>query len=98
MVEVMTSELPQVCKLWYRVSKGMHPVKYQDQKILMAVNYCWHQLARRLGLAAPAYHKMEGATMHSGTCKHILQYDRRPDELFGLLVWMWNLGILSGNG
>ena len=26
------------------------------------------------------------------------QYDERPDERFGVQVYMWNLGILSGMG
>ena len=65
-VEVMTSELPQVCKLWLGVSKGMIPVEDLAQKIIMAVNYCGHQLTRRLGLAALAYHKKEGVIPHPG--------------------------------
>ena len=99
-VEVMTSDLPQVSKLWLGVSKGMHPVKHLAQKILkiMAVNYCGWQLALRLGWAAPAYHKKEGITPHPGACKLSLQYDRRPDECFVVRVGTWNLGSLSGKG
>ena len=50
-VEVMTSELPQVCKLWLWVSKDMLPVKHIAPKILriMAINYCGQLLDRRLG-------------------------------------------------
>ena len=62
----------------------------------MAVNYCGHQLARRLGWAAPAYHKKEGAIPHPGACKFSLQYDGRPDGRFGVRVWTQNLGSLSG--
>ena len=78
----------------------MLPVKHPVKKILkiMAVNYCGRQLARRFRLAAPAYHKKEGATPHPGACKLSLQYDGRPDECFGVRVGMWNLGSLSGNG
>ena len=54
------------------------PVKYLAPKILMAVDYCGCQLAGRLGWAAPAYHKKEGATPHSGACKLSLQHDGRP--------------------
>ena len=28
--------------------------------------------------------------------KQSLQYDGRPDERFGVWVWTWNLGSLSG--
>ena len=57
-VEVMTSGLPPVCKLWLGVSKGMLPVRRLAPKIVkvMAVYYCGCQLARRLEWAAPAYH------------------------------------------
>ena len=51
-----------------RVSKGMFAVKHLAPKILMAVNYCGHQLTKRLGWAAPAYHKNQGATLHPGAC------------------------------
>ena len=57
----------------------------------MAVNYCGLQLARRLGWAAPAYHKEEGAFPHSGVCKFSLQYDRRPGERFGM--WKWGRSL-----
>ena len=80
------------------VSKGMLPVKYLVPKILMAVNYCGRQLAQRLGWTTPAYHNKEGATPHSGTCKFSLQYDRRHYGSFGMQVWTWNLGSLSGTG
>ena len=50
------------------------------------VNYCGHQLARRLGRVAPANHKMEGATPHPGAYKYSLQYDRRLDECIGVQV------------
>ena len=53
----------------------MLPVRHPAPKI-MAVNYCLLQLARRLGWAAPAYHKKEGATPHPGACKLSLRYDR----------------------
>ena len=39
----------------------MLPVKHVAPKILMIVNYCRRQLARRLYWAASAYHKEEGA-------------------------------------
>ena len=38
----------------------MLPVKHLASKILLVVNYCGRQLARRLGWAAPAYHRKEG--------------------------------------
>ena len=85
-LEVMTSALPQVCKLLLGVSNGMLPMKHLSPKILMAVNYCRRQLARRLGWAAPAYHKKEGAIPHPGVYMRSLQYDRRPDGRFGVRV------------
>ena len=96
----MTSGLPQVCKLWFGVTKCMLPVKHPAQKILkiMAVNYCGRKLARRLGWAAPAYHKKKGATPFPGACKLSLQYDGRPDESLGVRVGTWKLGSLSGKG
>ena len=97
-IEVMTSGLPQVCKLWLWVSKGMLPVKHLEPKILMAVNYCGRQLARRLGLVAPAYHKKEGVTQYPAACKFSLQYDWRSDERFGVWFGTWNLDSLSGKG
>ena len=94
----MTSGLQQVCKLWFWVSKSMLPVRHLAPKILMAVNYCGHQLARRFGWVVHAYHKKEGASPHPGVCKHSYQYDRRPDGCFVVWVVMWNLGSLSGKG
>ena len=65
----------------------------------MAVNYCGRKLARRLvWSAAPAYHRKEVATPHSGACKFSLHYDGRPDGRFGVRVVMWNLGSLGGKG
>ena len=77
-VAVMTSGLSQVCKPLFGVSKGMLPVKNLAKKILMAVNYCGCQLARRLGWATPVHLEKEGATPHPGTSKHSLQCDGRP--------------------
>ena len=94
----MTSGLPQVCKLWLGVSKGMLPVKHLAPKILIAANYCGHQLAPRIGWMATACHKKEGLTPHPGVCKHILQYDGKPDGRFWVRVGTWNLGSLSGKG
>ena len=59
----------------------------------MAVNYRGRQLAQRVGLAVPVYHKKEGATPHPGVCVHSLQYEGRPDGHFGvrvgiLVVWV----------
>ena len=98
MVEVITSGLPQVYKLWLGVSKGMLPVRHLAQKILLAVNYCGRQLARRLWWAAPAYHEKEGATPHPVVRKHGLRYDGRPGERVGVWVGMCNLDSLSGKG
>ena len=67
--EVITSGLPQVCKLWLGVSKGMLPVKHVAETIRIAVNYCGRQLALGLGWAAPAYHKKKGTTLHPGARK-----------------------------
>ena len=86
-VEVMTSGLPQVCKLWFGVCKGMLHVGHLAPQILMAV---------RLGWVVPANHIKEGTTPHPDVCKHGLQYDRRPDWRIGAWVGTWKLGSLSG--
>ena len=49
-----------------------------------------------LGLAAPAYNKKDGKSLHPGACKYSLQFDGRPDGRFGVRAEMWNLGSLSG--
>ena len=79
MVEAMTSGLPHVSELWFWISDGMLHVKHLAPKIPMALNYCGHQLARRLGWVTPAYHKKQGAITHPGECKLSPQYDGRPD-------------------
>ena len=63
MVDINTSGQSLVCKLWIGVSKGMLPVRHLAPKIHMAVNYCGSQLDRRLGWAAPASDKKEGAIL-----------------------------------
>ena len=98
MVEVMTSGLPQVCKLWLGLSKGKLPAKHPAPKILMSINYCGCRLAQSLELVAAACHKEEGATSHPGVCKHSLQYEGRPDGRIGVRVRMRKLGCLSGKG
>ena len=90
LVEVVTSGLPQVCKPWIEVRKGMLLVKHLAPKIIVC------QLARRLGWAAPAYQKKEGATPHPGMCKLSLQHDRWSDERLWVRVRMWKLGSLRG--
>ena len=52
-VEVTTSRMLQVSKLWFGVSKGILLAKYLAIKIHMTVNYCGRQLVRRLGWASP---------------------------------------------
>ena len=47
---------------------------------------------------APAYHKIEGVSLHSEVCAHSLQYDGKCDGRFVVRVWMCNLGCLSGKG
>ena len=54
-VDAMTSRLPQVCKLWFRVGKSMLPVTYLAKEILMSVNNSVCQLARRFWWAVPVY-------------------------------------------
>ena len=63
---------------------------------MMAATKHWHQPARRLGWAALAYHKKEGATHDPGQRKHCLQNDGKPDERFGVRVGTWNIGSMSG--
>ena len=65
----------------------MLPVKDLAQKIRMAVNYCSCQLTRRLGWAAPAYHKKIGATPHPVVRRYRLLYGGRPDGRLGVRAW-----------
>ena len=65
---------------------------------MMAATKHGHQPARRLGWAALAYHKQEGATPDPGPCKHCLQNDGKPDKRFGVRVGTWNIGSMSGRG
>ena len=82
------------------VSKGMLPLKTtcSDKMLMMAATKHEHQPARRLGWAALAYHKQEGATPDPGPRKHCLQNDGKPDERFGVRVGTWNIGSMSGRG
>ena len=80
MFEVMTSRLPQVCKLWLGVGMGMFPERHPH-----GCHLPWGHLARRFN-APPTYHKEEGATPYPGVCKFSLQYYRRPDVRFGVRV------------
>ena len=43
----------------------------------------------------PSYREKERTTLLPGVCKFCLQYDRRPDERFGVRFGMRNLGSLS---
>ena len=65
---------------------------------MMAAKKHGYQPARRLGWAALAYHKQEGATPHPGPRKHCLQNDGKPDERFGVRLGTWNIGSMSGRG
>ena len=76
----------------FGISKGMLSVKHHSPQILMTVNYCWRQLAQRLGWAETAYLKKEGAASHPGASKHSLQYDRRSNWHFDGEVGKWNIG------
>ena len=51
----------------------------------------------KVGWAASAYRKMEGAAPHPGVHKHRFQYDGRPDGHFLEQVVAWNTGSMSGN-
>ena len=68
----------------------MLTVRHISTKIIMAVSYCRHQLALRLGWTSLAYHMKEGAMLHPRVCKHSLQYDWRPDGCFWVQVGTWN--------
>ena len=68
--------------VWFM--QGHVSVKHLAPKILMADNYCGRLLVKRLGWAAPAYRRKEGATQHLGACKCCLLYDRRPDGRIGV--------------
>ena len=59
--------------------KQLHAPIEASMKVLMAIDYCGHQLARRLGWPAPAYLKEEGATPHPGIFRHGLKYEGSPD-------------------
>ena len=73
-------------------------IEHLPPNIVMTVNYCGRQLARRLWWAAPTYHKKEGAIPCPGTGKFCLLYDGRPGWRFRAQVWTWNVGGLSGEG
>ena len=88
-VEIMTSELPLVCELLLGVSKGMSPVKHLAQRIIVVVNYCWHQLARSLGWATPAYHNKEGASSFSKRASIVFSIMGGADGHFGVRVRTW---------
>ena len=95
---IVVERTTQVCKLWFGVRKGMLPAIHLAPNILIIVeiNYCGRQLARRLGSAAPAYHEKEGATPIPGVFRHSMQYDGRHDGCFWMKVGTWNLGSLRG--
>ena len=80
------------------VKQGHAPCKTSGLKNPHCTNYCGHQLDQSLGWAAPACHKKEDATPHPGVGKHGLQYDRRPNGHFAVLVGTWNFGSLSRKG
>ena len=80
------------------VGKGILPVKHIAPKTFMAVNYCGHQLARRLWLAALAYHGKEDAVPHIGARRHSLRYDGWSYGRFGVCVVTWKLGSQGGKG
>ena len=80
----MYHRLPQVCKLWLGLNKGMLPVGHLTSNILTAVNCCGRQLARRLGWVAPAYHKKEDARV-----------DSELSEEFAVNVGMHTASVLS---
>ena len=86
----------QVSKLCSGVGKGMLPVRRLAPKILMAVNYCLRQQSRGLSWTTSAYLRKEGANPHHGACRHIWQYDGRPDRRLGVHFFMWNIGSLNG--
>jgi len=65
---------------------------------MMAGTKQGHQPAQRLGWAALAYPKQEGATPDPGPHKHCLQNDGKPDERFMVRVGTWNIGSMSGRG
>ena len=96
LVEVMTSGLSQVCNLWFGVSKGILPVRLLAQEIIMAVNYCGHQVEQRFGWAVPAYHEKEGAALilEHASLACCMTGDDDDDGRFGVQ----NLGSLRGKG
>ena len=58
-----------------------------------------HQPARRLGWAAPAYHKKEGANNRPSQRKHrLLHNGKKPDKWFGERFGTWNVGSMRGRG
>ena len=65
---------------------------------MMAATKYGHQPGQRLGWAALAYHKQEGANPDPGPRKHCLQNDGKPDEWLGVRVGTWNIRSMSGRG
>nr|XP_006813171.1 PREDICTED: uncharacterized protein LOC102806937 [Saccoglossus kowalevskii] len=58
-----------------------------------------HQPAQRLGWAAPAYQKKDGANNHPGPRRRRLHHDGvKPDRRFRVRVGSWNVGSMRGKG
>ena len=58
---------------------------------MIAATKYGYQPGQRLGWAALAYHKQEGANPDPGPRKHCLQNDGKPDEWLGVRVGTWNI-------
>ena len=85
---------------WIGARKGIRPIISCSKKpSMMATTKYGHQPAQRLGWAAPAYHKKDGANNHSGPRRHYLHYDGlKPDTRFGVRVGSLNVGSMRGKG
>lgn len=97
---VFAQRLGPLPKQWIGVRKGIRPIISRSTKPSMdRTNKHGHQPARRLGWAAPAYQKKDGANNHPGPRRRRLLYDgEKPDKRFGVRVGSWNVGSLRGKG
>ena len=58
----------------------------------------WEPPRIKVWWTAPAYHKKEGVTPHSGVSKYSLQYDERPVWCSKMRVGTWHIDSLGGKG
>ena len=70
---------------------AVHKTMCFNKILMIAATKYGYQPGQRLGWAALAYHKQEGANPDPGPRKHCLQNDGKPDEWLGVRVGTWNI-------